>query len=116
MEILLKQIKKKRFLVPIPYSLAKFQAKVLQLLKLPDGTIKVLVEGLERVKVKKINQSNDFLTASYSKLKIKEKNTPNIKALIKIIIEQFENRADAQKRISSNPGLVLEWEKCQDNL
>ena len=33
-----------------------------------------------------------------------------------IIIEQFENRADAQKRISNNPGLVLEWEKCQDNL
>ena len=35
MEILLKQIKKKRFLVPIPFSFAKFQAKILQLLPKP---------------------------------------------------------------------------------
>ena len=35
MKILLKQIKKKRFLVPIPYSFAKFQAKILQLLPKP---------------------------------------------------------------------------------
>ena len=33
-----------------------------------------------------------------------------------IILEQYENREDALKRISSNPGLVLEWEKCKDNL
>ena len=33
-----------------------------------------------------------------------------------IILEQFENRQDAQQRISVNPGLVLEWEKCKDNL
>ena len=35
MKILLKQIKKKRFLVPIPFALAKFQAKILQLLPKP---------------------------------------------------------------------------------
>ena len=40
-------------------------AKVLQLLKLPDGTIKVLVEGIDRVKIKKINNYNDFLTGSF---------------------------------------------------
>ena len=39
-------------------------AKVLQLLKLPDGTIKVLVEGLERVNITKFNQSDDFLISS----------------------------------------------------
>ena len=36
-------------------------AKVLQLLKLPDGTIKVLVEGLERVRISTIEDSGDFL-------------------------------------------------------
>ena len=35
MEILLKQIKKKRFLIPIPFSIAKFQAQILQLLPKP---------------------------------------------------------------------------------
>ena len=38
MKILLKQIKKKRFLVPIPFSLAKFQGKILQLLPKPPLT------------------------------------------------------------------------------
>ena len=50
------------------------EGKVLQLLKLPDGTIKVLVEGLERVKIIKLDSSSDFLIADYSILKIKIKN------------------------------------------
>ncbi len=37
-------------------------SKVLQLLKLPDGTVKVLVEGEKRVKIVKHNESKDFLT------------------------------------------------------
>ncbi len=36
-------------------------SKVLQLLKLPDGTVKVLVEGEKRVKITKYNENNDFL-------------------------------------------------------
>ena len=43
-------------------------AKVLQLLKLPDGTIKVLVEGLERYMVDKINIDKDFITANISSI------------------------------------------------
>ena len=46
--------------------------KVLQLLKLPDGTIKVLVEGLERVTVDKLESSQNFLIANYSFFKIKK--------------------------------------------
>ena len=38
-------------------------AKILQLLKLPDGTIKVLVEGVDRASLKSLNSSKDFLTA-----------------------------------------------------
>ena len=39
-------------------------AKVIQLLKLPDGTLKVLVEGMQRAKVNKINFNKEFITAS----------------------------------------------------
>ena len=37
-------------------------SKVLQLLKLPDGTVKVLVEGEKRVKILKHNENSNFLT------------------------------------------------------
>ena len=39
-------------------------AKVIQLLKLPDGTLKVLVEGIQRARVTKINFNKEFISAS----------------------------------------------------
>ena len=55
---------------PSPNDLHKFGTigKVLQLLKLPDGTIKVLVEGLERVSVTDISKGKDYITAKVSTL------------------------------------------------
>ena len=44
-------------------------AKIIQLLKLPDGTLKVLVEGIQRAKVNKINFNKDFITATISEIK-----------------------------------------------
>ena len=76
-------------------------AKVLQMLKLPDGTIKVLVEGMERVKINSFISSSDFLAADFSLLNIKNKNNTNIKALTKIIIEQFESYQKINKKISA---------------
>ncbi len=43
-------------------------ATILQLLKLPDGTLKVLVEGKRRVKIKSLNTKNDFLHCSVQDL------------------------------------------------
>ena len=77
-------------------------AKVLQLLKLPDGTIKVLVEGLERATIKDIENFDNFLIAKYSILNTKIKNNTNVKALVKIIIEQFETYQKINKKISSD--------------
>ena len=37
-------------------------SKVLQLLKLPDGTVKVLVEGIKRVKILNIRKKEKFIT------------------------------------------------------
>ena len=74
-------------------------AKVLQLLKLPDGTIKVLVEGLERSIVDKINIDKDFITANISSIDTSYKINTNIKSLIKIVIEQFEAYHKINKKI-----------------
>ena len=43
-------------------------ASILQLLKLPDGTIKVLVEGAQRARVKDMKESGDFFVAGYTLL------------------------------------------------
>jgi len=74
-------------------------AKVLQLLKLPDGTIKVLVEGLERSIVDKINIDKDYITADISSIDTSYKINTNIKALLKIVIEQFEAYHKINKKI-----------------
>ena len=47
------------------------ESKVLQLLKLPDGTVKVLVEGLDRVKIKEYRDDKDYLSSSTEILKDK---------------------------------------------
>jgi ATP-dependent Lon protease len=93
-------------------------AKVLQLLKLPDGTIKVLMEGLERVNVSNISSSANFLSANYSTINLKSKSNTNIKALIKIIIEQFELYQKINKKISieiiNNIKLFDDYNKLAD--
>ena len=77
-------------------------AKVLQLLKLPDGTIKVLVEGIERASLKKLNVNKVFLAGSVNVLNIKEKNSAKIKALTKIVLEQFEEYIKLNKKLPSD--------------
>ena len=77
-------------------------AKVLQLLKLPDGTIKVLVEGLERARVEKIENNKDFISANISSIDSSYKVNTKIKALIKIVIEQFESYHKINKKIPAD--------------
>ena len=77
-------------------------AKILQLLKLPDGTIKVLVEGIERANLKTLNQNKDFLTANINMIDKKIKINPKIKALTKMIIEQFEEYIKLNKKLPSD--------------
>ena len=44
------------------------ESNILQLLKLPDGTVKVLVEGINRVKITDYSDNKDFITCSYEKI------------------------------------------------
>ena len=75
-------------------------AKIIQLLKLPDGTLKVLVEGVQRAKVDKINFNKEFITASVNEVNDKIKKNSNIKALQKLIIEQFVEFQKINKKVS----------------
>lgn len=75
-------------------------SSILQMLKLPDGTIKVLVEGLQRAKIKKLKNNNGFFTALVELIqapKIKEKEQL---VLIKTAFTQFETYVRLNKKIS----------------
>ncbi len=93
-------------------------AKVIQLLKLPDGTLKVLVEGMYRAKVEKINFSREFISASIKEITQKPKKTSNIKALQKLIIEQFVEFQKINKKVSldviNNIKVINEPDKIVD--
>jgi ATP-dependent Lon protease len=80
-------------------------AAVLQLLKLPDGTVKVLVEGKKRVKIEKIIDDKEFLEAEVIELGDDDKGSDvENEALNRSIIAQFEQYAKLNKK--TNPDVV----------
>ena len=93
-------------------------AKVLQLLKLPDGTLKVLVEGISRAKVNSLSFNKDFINATIIELKNTKKNNSNIKALQKLIIEQFQDYQKINKKVSidvvNNLKIITDSNKIAD--
>ena len=75
-------------------------SKILQLLKLPDGTVKVLVEGLERVKIKSIQkEEKKFLNCEIEVVKSKEDSQAS-KNLALNLIKKFEKLSNLSKKDS----------------
>ena len=74
---------------------------VLQLLKLPDGTVKVLVEGIKRAKVDEIDDTKDFLSAKISDVNEIGGNDKESISLGKATIQQFDHYIKLNKKIAS---------------
>ncbi|MBF9036971.1 endopeptidase La [Rhodobacterales bacterium LSUCC0387] len=74
-------------------------ASVLQLLKLPDGTVKVLVEGKSRVKIKKFTKTDEFFEAEATPLEEKFGNEAATTALLRSVANEFERYAKIKKNI-----------------
>lgn len=72
---------------------------ILQLLKLPDGTVKVLVEGTHRVKIKKYNKTDDYLEAEVELLESEDEDDQELQALAKAAASQFEQYVKLNKKI-----------------
>ena len=75
-------------------------ANVLQMLKLPDGTVKVLVEGVSRVSLKDIKESSEFVSSDYVEFPDKNTKSDESKALVRAIAEQFDDYVKVNKKIS----------------
>jgi len=76
-------------------------ASVLQLLKLPDGTVKVLVEGLKRATIDRYSQTVDYFEAEASELAETEGDATEIEALARSAQAEFENYVKLNKKISA---------------
>ncbi len=74
-------------------------ANVLQLLKLPDGTVKVLVEGQARVKITKYLENERFFEAKAEYLSEMPGDPAAITALVRTVGEEFERYAKVKKNI-----------------
>src|SRR6266700_218811 len=66
-------------------------ASVLQLLKLPDGTVKVLVEGVERAKVVKYNERTEYYEADAVALEDALGERVEAEALARSVVTEFES-------------------------
>src|ERR1700710_1568790 len=76
-------------------------ASVLQLLKLPDGTVKVLVEGLERAKVEKYSDRSEYYEATAVALADTNATSVEAEALARSVVSDFESYVKLNKKISA---------------
>ena len=75
-------------------------ASVLQLLKLPDGTVKVLVEGFERASLTRFTQRKEYHEAYAVPAPDIEEDEIQIEALSRSVTAQFENYVKLNKKVS----------------
>ena len=86
-------------------------ANVLQLLKLPDGTVKVLVEGQSRVRVTEYIENDSFFEARAEYLTEMPGDATTIEALIRTVGSEFERYAKVKKNVPEEAlASVLETE------
>ncbi|SDE56339.1 ATP-dependent Lon protease [Paracoccus isoporae] len=74
-------------------------ANVLQLLKLPDGTVKVLVEGQRRVEITRFLENEEYFEAEATPLIEEQGDADTVTALTKAVAEEFEKYVKIRKNI-----------------
>ncbi|NOX96036.1 MAG: endopeptidase La [Alphaproteobacteria bacterium] len=87
-------------------------ASVLQLLKLPDGTVKVLVEGEGRAEILKYTRTDDYFEAEAGFIEVAESESTEIEALARSVISQFESYVKLNKRVP--PEVVVSINQVDD--
>ncbi|MDQ3139144.1 MAG: LON peptidase substrate-binding domain-containing protein, partial [Pseudomonadota bacterium] len=82
-------------------------ATVLQLLKLPDGTVRVLVEGQRRAMLKSLSEAGKHLVAEIDAIEIDEPEGAEISALMRSVVDQFENYSKLNKKLPAETAIQL---------
>ena len=82
-------------------------AVVLQLLKLPDGTVRVLVEGKHRAQLSAMETKDNYLVAEIAPVEELAAEGPEAAALMRSVAEQFENYAKLNKKLPAETPVQL---------
>ncbi len=92
-------------------------ATVLQLLKLPDGTVRVLVEGKQRAKLTNIESSGPLAMAEVETLEpLDESENEEVEALMRSVIDRFENYSKLNKKLPAETAVQLSEIEDADRL
>ena len=78
------------------------ESNILQLLKLPDGTVKVLVEGTSRVKILDFNDDDKLISCTFEYLKDQTTENEDLMPLALSAIKKLEKLTSVNKKISSD--------------
>ena len=74
-------------------------SNILQMLKLPDGTVKVLVEGVQRAQIDEVHSDDPHFTCDYKMVEVAAGSSPEIEALRRAILTQFDQYVKLNKKI-----------------
>ena len=85
---------------------------VLQLLKLPDGTVKVLVEGSQRAKIVRYTENDDFFQAEAELLDDAVDDSKDLEAISRSVVTQFEQYIKLNKKIP--PEVLVSLNQIED--
>jgi ATP-dependent Lon protease len=95
-------------------------ASVLQLLKLPDGTVKVLVEGTSRARIARYTENPDYFEAEVEQVPEDTGAKDEIEALARSAVTQFESYVKLNKKISpevlGNVAQIEDYSKLADTI
>ena len=96
------------------------ESSILQLLKLPDGTVKVLVEGISRVRINDFKDDENYLSCEYEKLNEIFSKDEDLMALALSSIKKLEKLTSINKKISTetinNIKAMKDASKISDNI
>jgi ATP-dependent Lon protease len=74
-------------------------SNILQMLKLPDGTVKVLVEGAQRARIDKVEDQRSLFVATVTPVEIDEQGNHEVEAMRRAILAQFDQYVKLNKKI-----------------
>ncbi len=113
-EIFLAAQKKPKSNDPLPEEIYEFGtiAQILQLLRLPDGTVKILVEGKKRGRILKYVESNEMLVVEISEIQEPTGRSAENEALVRTVKQAFDTYVKLNKKVP--PEMVFSISSIED--
>ena len=122
LDIVLVMQKKADIEVPEEEDLYKVgtRGNILQMLKLPDGTVKILVEGIERVKIKRFHNEQTYFSALIVPYPAEKEDNSELKSWARAVVSQFEEYVKLNKKIPldvvQSVKQIEEYDKLADTI